>query len=94
MGVKHRWIMPTGAQQVFAATAFKWDRDSDVRMGAVLQDASSLSANAREPSLSWHLQGYCATLAAGGDLDFANALNRETDCCKSGGRLQVTKGLR
>ena len=43
-------------------------------MGAGLQDASSLSANAQEPSLSWHFQGFCATLAAGGDLDGANAL--------------------
>ena len=72
--------------------AHRPSRSLHVRMGAVLQDASSRSANAQEPPLSWHLQGYCATLAAGGDLDGANALNRETDCCRSRCQLQVTKG--
>ena len=57
-------------------------------------ELASRSANAQEPSLLWHLQGYGATLAAGGDLDGANALNRKTDCCKSRGQLQETKGLR
>ena len=63
-------------------------------MAAVLQDASSRSAKAQEPSFFWNLQENCAKLAAGGDLDGANALNRETDCCKSRGQLQVTKGPR
>ena len=44
----------TQAQQVSATAAPKWDRDGDVSMGAVLQDASCRSADAQESSLLWH----------------------------------------
>ena len=47
---------------LWAETTPKRDRDGDVHMGAVLQDASTQAANAQEPSLLWHLQGECAKL--------------------------------
>ena len=37
-------------------------------MGAVLQDASNRSVNAREPSVLWNQQEVCAKLAAGGNV--------------------------
>ena len=53
---KHLWVKAqmehargaTQAQQVSATAAPKWDRDGDVSMGAVLEVASSRSANAQE----------------------------------------------
>ena len=65
----------TQAQQVSAATPPSWGRDGYVHMGAVLQDATSRSANAQEPSLLWHFQGESAKHAAGGDWNDVNVLN-------------------
>ena len=65
-------------QRVSAATVPKWDRDGDVNMNAVLQDASNQSRNAQEPSLLWHLEGECAKHAAVGDRDGVNVLSGAT----------------
>ena len=76
-GLKLLWVQAqmehaggaTQAHQVSAATSPRWDRDGEVHMSAVLQDASSRAANAQEPELLWQLQGGCAKFAAGGDWD-------------------------
>ena len=51
LGSRYRWnthVGATQAQRVSAVTIPKWDRDGDVHVGAVLQDASSRAANAQE----------------------------------------------
>ena len=72
--VPHEQLQQASSRILWAETTPKWDRDGDVHMGAVLQDASSRAANAQEPSLVWHLQGQCAKFAAGADWDGVNVL--------------------